>query len=109
MLIAYDSRAPLANTPSPHLNPQIGVLASRTFFHQGLKAPYVDVQRDTITVGTATYGNYYPAEGVDEAIESATAATIADLNRVIDELIAHRNRLAERTTVRAVDHEVIGA
>lgn len=88
----YDTCKPLENA-DPALHRRIGVLASKPFHHLGLNAMYVDVHRETVTVNSKAYGNCYPAEEGGKRIRVATEATIADLDRVITELTAHRDRL----------------
>lgn len=100
---AYDSRALLECSAHPHLHRKIGVLASTPFHHHGLNAPYVDVQRDTVSIWSSTYGNCYPAETADEEIRRATTHTIADLDNVITELTAHRDRLTSLQKVLSSD------
>jgi hypothetical protein len=90
----YDSRAPLECSAHP-LRRKIGVLASAPFHHYGLNASYVDVQLETVSIGSGTYGNCYPAETAEQEIRRATERTIADLDKAITELTAHRDRLTE--------------
>lgn len=85
----YDSRELLKDRDDR----SIGVLVSAPFHHHGLKATYVDVSRETVTVSSATYGNCYPSKDVRDQACSATEQTIADLDAVIAELAGHRDRL----------------
>jgi hypothetical protein len=91
---AYWSAAPTRTSSG-----MIGVLASQPFHHHGLNAPYVDISRETVTVNTASYGRCYPVEQADAQLRSATEDTIADLDKVIAELTAHRDRLAAELSV----------
>jgi hypothetical protein len=91
----YDSRAPLERAAPPLARSRyIGVLASKPFHHHGMNAPYVDIQLETVSLRTETYGNCYPAETFHEEIRRATTRTIADLDAAIAELTAHRDRLS---------------
>ena len=91
---AYDSRAPLECAEHPHLHRTIGVRASVPYYHRGMNASYVDIQRDTISIWGSAAGGSYPSETAEEEIRSATTRTIADLDTVITELTAHRDRPA---------------
>ncbi len=91
---AYSSLQPLRCCAYPRLNRQIGVLASRPFHHHGLNASYVDISRETLHINTSTYGKCYPEGAADAEIRRATQDTIDELDRVIDELTEHRDRLA---------------
>jgi hypothetical protein len=92
---AYSNLQPLRCCAYPRLDRQIGVLASRPFHHHGLNASYVDISRETLHINTCTYGNCYPEETAAAEIRRATQDTIDDLDRVIVELVEHRDRLKE--------------
>lgn len=62
---SYDSQRPLECCEYPRLDRQIGVRAGHSFHHRGMGAEYIYIARQTVTVNTATYGNYYPAETAD--------------------------------------------
>lgn len=93
MHAAYDSRERLEGCEFPHLNRQVGVSASQPFHHYGLGAEYVDVHRETAVINTATFGTCYPVETAAQQIRTFTESTISDLDKLIVELTAHRDRL----------------
>lgn len=90
---AFDSRMPLKCCEFPALERKIGVLASQPFHHHGLGAEFVDISRETISVTTKTYGRCYPSGSATGEIRRAAQHTIDDLDAVIAELTAHRDRL----------------
>lgn len=90
----YDSRQRLGARNPNATERSLGVLASAPFYHYGLKAPYVDLSRETIAIGSVSSGSYYPAGEVKARTQLMTQAVIADLDKVIAELTAHRDRLA---------------
>lgn len=93
MNAAYDNRKRLEGCEFPHLNRQVGVSASQPFHHFGLGAEYVDVNRETVVVSTATFGTCYPVETAAHQVRTFTESTISDLDGLIVELTAHRDRL----------------
>jgi hypothetical protein len=94
-----DTRAPLECCRHPSLHRQLGVLASAPFHHHGLNAEYVDVSGETVTVNTVAFGTCYPSGEVDAKVREFTGQIVADLNKVITELTAHRDRLAATLAV----------
>jgi hypothetical protein len=90
----YDSRRRLGARDPHAIERLLGVRAGTPFYHYGLKAPYVDLSRDTIAITSGTFGAYYPAGEVRDRARSMTRSVIADLDKVIAELTTHRDRLA---------------
>lgn len=89
----WEATEPLGGAPKG-LNRRVGVTVGRPFHHHGLSATYVDVQRETPTVNTATWGNCYPVTDIEQHARSAFEDTIADLGQLISHLSEHRERLA---------------
>ncbi|WP_280454822.1 hypothetical protein [Nocardia brasiliensis] len=107
MTASYDSRKRLEACEFPHLNRQVGVFTGSPFHHRGLGAEYVDVSREIVVVNTATFGTCHPVAEVAAAVRADTASTIANLDGLIVELTAHRDRLVAELTRLAdqpVDH-----
>jgi hypothetical protein len=89
---AHDSRELLesCDLPTPR---HIGVLASNPYYHHGLKAQHVSIDRDTIAVTSRCFGGTYPVEEANDRLRAAIQDTITDLDTAIDELTMHRDRL----------------
>lgn len=88
----WDATLPLAGAPGT-LDRRIGVVVGRPFHHHGLNATYVDVERETPTVNTTTWGNCFPLDEVRDRTREAFTATISDLDRLLWHLAGHRDRL----------------
>jgi len=98
----YDSQQQLESC-ALNITRRLGVVILGPFEHHGLpgKPLFGDFSYETITVNTACYGSNKPVEELNDHIEKATGKIIADLDRVIEELQQHRDRLAgelERVT-----------
>ena len=90
----HDNTAPLACCPYPDLERRIGVRVSVPFPHLGRGGvPHVRVYRESIEPNTATFGDCVPALEATAAYRRDTAAIIAELDTIIAELQAHRDRL----------------
>ena len=101
----WDARQPLQDSPS-WLDRRVGVAVGHPYHHHGLGAVYVDIDRDTVTVNTASSGGRYPVAETARQVRVAFEETIRDLDKVIAHLTAHRDRLvAELTSVAGRDFE----
>lgn len=92
-LTQYDTRQPLECCEFKSLNRCIGVTISRRFKHTGTGKQMVDIERETPSINTHTYGRICNAEDARSEAAASTWKTIADLDKIIDELEAHRERL----------------
>lgn len=88
----WDATEPLVDGPR-NLNRRVGVTVGRPFHHHGLNATYVDIERETPTVNTTTWGNCYPVEEARNLAREYFESTISDLDRLIWHLAGHRDRL----------------
>jgi len=101
----YDSRQPLECCDLPHLCRSLGVVVFGPFPYHGLpdKPAYGDVNYETISINTNTYGSSRPVAELDDYIVLTTTKIITDLDRVIDELQQHRIRLTNELENIAAD------
>lgn len=91
----YSSLKPLKCCEFTSLQRCLGVRVGEEFTHQGLKVQMAECTYETITVNTKTFGGPKLTEEIEEEKSAMTAKVVADLTRVINELQAHRTRLAK--------------
>ncbi len=98
----YDSREPLLCCEFKDLDRRIGVLVGSEFKHMGKKLkrgespPLMrEVEYETISVNTATFGWPELSGDVPRVIRELTLKVVRDLEAVIAELTGHRDRLLE--------------
>lgn len=91
--VVYDSRKPLDACEHKTLNRQIGVLIQEPFWHKGLNKPTIDVEWETISVNTLCFGKVVETKLWPLVALEAAEKIIADIDKVIDELNAHKERM----------------
>jgi len=89
-----DAMKPLESCEYKTLNREIGVAVSEPFFHAGMAMDCVEIIRETPTVNTQTFGNNgVPVKYWQPKACEFMEQTIADIDKIVRELIGHRNRL----------------
>lgn len=89
----YDSREPLECCEFPLLRKKIGVCVSEPFEGSD-KQQYVEFESETVAINTKASGGTYPFGLSHHNKIRCTEHIIRDLDKAIEELAAHRNRLA---------------
>lgn len=92
----YDSAEPLECAENKSLHCRIGVTISEPFRHALDGQQWVDVEGHTIWVATSGYGGKKREAESKIFAAKYTRMIIADLDAVITELTAHRQRLNDR-------------
>jgi hypothetical protein len=96
--VLYDSRRPLTTCEFANLSRQVGVLVHTPFHHAGLNREMVDVSYEIPTHNTRTFGHCYALAEWPKKAKENTARIVAEIDRQIAELTAHRERLAAELT-----------
>lgn len=91
----YDTRESLKACHHTSLNRQIGLLIEEPIFHVGKGEPTVDVEWETITVNTNSFGCVIDSMNWHNKAIKATNSIIEDLDTVIQELQLHKYRMLE--------------
>jgi hypothetical protein len=97
MQMQYDSGRPFtpALTVNEHKPELAGVHVSEAFAHQGFGgASYVEVGCDYPQIWCASLGNIVPAEIWIQTAAQDTRLVLAQIDALLAELAAHRQRLA---------------
>jgi hypothetical protein len=93
----FDSREPLKfGVRNPAIDQNLGVAVSRPYANAGLDGEVVvDLYGETINFATRAFGQCVPERDWRRGVREVHGQIIADLDRMIAELQAHRDRLAD--------------
>jgi hypothetical protein len=99
----YTNAQPLECCEFKNLNRQVGVTVHQRYATHASLGDAVDICYERPTLNTATFGGWKSVASAAAEIATMTDYVIDDLDRIIAELQAHRDRLVEKRATIADD------
>lgn len=94
MKTLYTNQKPLEIQEYSEMGRQLGIWISEPFFHVGRKETNVEICYERLSLNSITFGGNYPLSEAKEKAISDTSTIINHLDKVIAELLQHRERLS---------------